>query len=266
MTYEEICDRLQKAGIPNARGECEILLREFCPNSDLTGDFSDENLMSALEKRCLRYPLQYILGKWWFARCEFFIDENCLIPRPDTESVVEEAVKLLPRDGRFADLCTGSGCIAVSVSDLRPDVSGCAVELYPKTLDLAVKNATHNGVSSRIEFCLGDVLKENCLGERCFDVIISNPPYIRTDEIKALEPEVREEPFAALDGGADGMKFYRAIVKNFSRNLNEKGNFVFEIGYDQAEDIKKIAADEGFSCIVQKDLGGCDRVAILTRM
>ncbi len=266
MRYEEICDRFKRAGIPNARGECEVLLRELCPESPLTDDLNDKKLIEAVEKRCQHYPLQYILGKWWFARCEFFVDENCLIPRPDTECVVEEAVKLVPQNGIFADLCTGSGCIAVSLAELRRDVRGFAVELYPKTLELAVKNAEHNRVSDRIEFSLGDVMDKDCLGERMFDALISNPPYIRSKVIETLEPEVKREPVAALDGGEDGMVFYRAIVRNYSRNLKENGHFIFEIGYDQAEDIKGIAKEHGFSCLIKKDLGGCDRVAVLTRM
>ncbi len=266
MTYEEICEKLQKSEISNARGECEILWREFCPDISLTDDCNDKKLIEAVERRCQHYPLQYILGKWWFARCEFFVDENCLVPRPDTECVVEEAVKLLPENGRFADLCTGSGCIAVSLADLRHDLRGYAVELYPKTLELAAKNAEHNGVADRIEFRLGDVLDKNCLGNRSFDSIISNPPYIKTEVLKDLEAEVKQEPIAALDGGEDGMIFYRAIVKNFSRNLSENGNFIFEIGYDQASDIKAIAAEHGFFCSVKKDLGGHDRIAVLSRM
>ncbi|MBQ4091418.1 MAG: peptide chain release factor N(5)-glutamine methyltransferase, partial [Clostridia bacterium] len=222
-------------------------------------------LFEAVQKRCSGYPLQYIIGKWWLARCEFFVNEDCLIPRPDTESVIEQAVKLLPKNAEFADLCTGSGCIAISVLDMRPDTRADAYELYPKTLELAIKNAAHNGVDKRFCGILGDVTDKNLLGDKKYAAIISNPPYIRRDVVPKLSREVSFEPQAALDGGEDGLDFYRAIVSNFARNLCDDGAFIFEIGYDQADDLGGIATEHGFCCRIVRDLGGNDRVAILWR-
>ena len=265
MTYEDICEKLRSAGIENYRYEASMLIEELCGSSSIEGDFTSQKLSEAVKKRCARYPLQYIIGKWWLANCEFFVDESCLVPRPDTETVVELAAKLLPKNSVFADLCTGSGCIAVSVLDLRADTRAEAYELYPKTLEMAKKNAEHNKVADRFAPVLGNVLEKGLLKDKKFDAIISNPPYIRTDVIETLEKEARTEPRAALDGGEDGLVFYRAIMKNFADNLAVGGFFLFEIGYDQAYDLRQIADENGFFCEIYKDLGGCDRAALLRK-
>jgi release factor glutamine methyltransferase len=265
LKYSEISERLKAAKIDNYAREAAILIEELCGDFSEEKDYSSAILSDAVEKRCARYPLQYIIGKWWLANCEFFVDESCLVPRPDTETVVELAVKLLPKKAHFADLCTGSGCIAISVLDLRPDTVADAFELYPDTLEMAKKNAAHNKVAERFSPILGDVLVPNALGDKKYSAIISNPPYIRTDVIETLETEAKTEPRAALDGGEDGLIFYRAIVKNFAENLEENGFFLFEIGYDQAEDVRKISDDNGFTCEIYKDLGGCDRAVLLRK-
>lgn len=264
MKAEEIRRRLAEAGIEDALYEARLLIEEICGSSfDLDMDYASSKLEAAVSKRCENYPLQYILGKWWFARCEFFVDENCLIPRADTELIVELAMKKLPRDAYFADLCTGSGCIAVATLDLRGDTRADAYELYPKTLEMAQKNAKHNKVSDRFCGILGDVLDGSLLGEKKYDAIISNPPYIRSDVIPTLQKEVLTEPHAALDGGEDGLIFYRSIVEKFADNLKENGFFLFEIGYDQADDLRRIAEENGFECEIYKDLCACDRAALL---
>ena len=265
MTYAEICERLERAGIESARWEARLLIEELLSEFSEEKDYESEKLEKAVARRCERYPLQYIIGKWWFARCELEVNENCLVPRPDTELLVELAMKRLPEGASFADLCTGSGCIAIALLDLRPDVSACAVELFPKTLELAERNAVKNRVSDRFDGILGDVLADDVLGEKRFSAIISNPPYIRSDVIPTLEKEVLTEPSAALDGGEDGLIFYRAIVDNFGKNLDGNGFFLFEIGYDQGDDLKRIATERGFSCEIYKDLGGCDRAALLRK-
>ena len=266
MTLNEISKRLADANIEDHRYEAILLIEELeGGTASEDKDYVSERLISAVGKRCERYPLQYILGKWWFARCTFFVDENCLVPRADTELIVELAMKNLPQGARFADLCTGSGCIAVATLDLRSDTVADAYELYPKTLDLAKKNAELNKVGDRFTPILCDVLKNDALGEKKYDAIISNPPYIRSDVIPTLEKEVLTEPKAALDGGEDGLIFYRSIVENFGKNLEDDGFFLFEIGYDQAEDITKIANEHGYSCKIYKDLGACDRAALLRR-
>jgi len=265
LTYRDVCERLKKGNIENARGEAELLISEICGNFSEYGDYSDQRLYDAVEKRCGGYPLQYIIGKWWFGRCEFEVSEHCLVPRPDTEAVVEEAVRLLPHDATFADLCTGSGCIAISIADLRTDTKGIAVELYPETLEIAKKNAIRNSVADRLEFKRGDVLSGEGLEDKRVFAVISNPPYIKSEEIETLSREVRYEPRTALDGGSDGLLFYRAIIDKYEKNIEDGGCFIFEIGYDQAEQIKEIALDRGFSSEIKKDLGGNFRVAVLRK-
>ena len=265
MTYSDICESLKSAGIENFRAEAELLISEICGDFSPAREYDSDELTLAVEKRCRRYPLQYILGKWWLCRCEFFVDENCLVPRPDTETVIERAIMLLPQNATFADLCTGSGCIAISILDLRPDTRADAVELYPKTLALAEKNARHNNVEERFFGICEDVLRPDILGEKKYDAIISNPPYIRTDVVDTLDTEVQNEPRAALDGGEDGLIFYRAILDNFEKNLTVGGVFIFEIGYDQADDLRAMAKERGLWCEIGKDLGVCDRVAIISR-
>ncbi len=265
MTYEDICNRFKSAEIENYRQEARMLIEELCPPFSLERDYECKSLTSAVKKRCECYPLQYIIGKWWFARCEFEVDENCLVPRSDTELLVELAEKMLPENAVFADLCTGSGCIAVSILDMRSDTRADAYELYPKTLALATRNAERNRVGERFCPIPADVLKADALGEKRYEAIISNPPYIRSDVIDTLETEVKSEPRAALDGGDDGLVFYRSIVDNFAKNLKDDGFFLFEIGFDQGDDLKTIALERGFSCEIKKDLGGCDRAAILHR-
>lgn len=265
MKASEIRKRLKDSGIDNYYRETEILIEELCGSFSEDEDYCSDALASAVEKRCSRYPLQYIIGKWWLANCEFFVNESTLVPRPDTETVIELAIKHLPQKSRFADLCTGSGCIAISILDLRRDTYADAFELYPETLEMAKKNAAHNGVAERFKPILGDVLEDNALGNEKYAAIISNPPYIRTDVIETLEIEAKTEPRAALDGGADGLIFYREIVKNFKKNLEDNGFFLFEIGFDQADDLREIAEDNGFDCQIFKDLGACDRAALLRR-
>ena len=271
MTYRQICDAFRAAGIESAEWDAELLLEHFC-GADRLGlraepdrVWSSPALAAAVEKRASRYPLQYLLGEWAFYRQTYEVSPDCLIPRADTEILVEEAIKRLPKNARFADLCTGSGCIAIAMADLRPDLSGCAVELYPATLEIAKRNAQINRVASRLTFIEGDVLSGEVLGDEKFEAIISNPPYIRSEIIETLSREVRHEPRAALDGGEDGLIFYRTIVEKYQRNLSDGGVFIFEIGYDQADAIKEIASANSFSARIIKDLGGCDRVAILSR-
>lgn len=255
MTFDEICEALRAAGIENYRNEARLLLDELgsCP----------KKLESAVEKRLSGYPLQYIIKKWWFWDCELEVNESTLIPRADTETVVERALKILPPNARFADLCTGSGCIAVALLHARCDLIADAYELYPETLDVAERNAEKNHVSDRFYPILGDVMQKDLLGDKKYDAIISNPPYIRNGVVDTLDREVLCEPRAALDGGIDGLDFYRAILDNFKNNLKADGCFIFEIGYDQREDIISLASECGMTCTVFRDLGGNDRVALV---
>ena len=264
VTFEGVCAVLKDAGIEDYRFEARVLLEEYCGFVSSERDYDCPELAAALEKRTQHYPLQYILGKWEFYGLEFKVNENCLIPRADTETVIETARKLLPRGARICDLCAGSGCIGITLLKLYPDAVCDAFELYPKTLDIARENAILVGVSDRYNPICADVLAGGCVSGK-YDAIISNPPYIRKDVLKSLSDEVKKEPVAALDGGEDGLVFYRAILDLYADNLCDGGVFIFEIGYDQAAELEFLAAEWGMDCKIIKDLGGRDRVAVIAR-
>lgn len=257
MTLQEITARLRAAHIENAAGEARLLCEAF----------QGDALEAALTRRLTHYPLQYILGEWHFYREVYEVNESCLIPRSDTEILVELAIKRLRNGARFLDLCTGSGCVAISTLAARPDTSAVAVDLFPETLALATRNAAKNNVADRFTPRQYDILKspDATFGTACFDAILSNPPYILDSVIPSLQPEVGYEPRAALAGGADGLDFYRAILQNWRKLLTPDGMMLFEIGYDQAEALRALAATADFECTIQRDYGGLDRVAVLTR-
>lgn len=251
-TTKKIAERLKAAGIENAVGEAYILYEEFC----------GEELEKAVERRINREPLQYILGKWEFFREEYFVSPDCLIPRSDTELLVEWLVKNLPQGARLLDLCTGSGCIAISTAKNRPDATALGADISEAALALAKKNAAHNGVNC--DFVYADVLTESPFSEQ-FDCISANPPYITSEAMSTLAPELSHEPALALCGGDDGMDFYRAIVKNFGKNLKADGCFAFEFGYDQRDAAKALANANGFEFTEIYDYGGNFRAAIFKR-
>ena len=271
MTYTEICSILREAGIENAETEASLLINFFCKKSHAeilaapNAQYNDKSLFDAIDRRCERYPLQYIFGEWYFYGEVYTVDENCLIPRPDTEILVEYAIKNLPVGAKFADLCTGSGCIAVSTLVHRPDTKAIGLDLFPKTVELALHNAKRNGVSERFDAIRADLLTDTPFSAGEFDAIISNPPYIRTAVVSTLEEELFAEPKAALDGGEDGLKFYRRILSSYLPFLKENGFILFEIGFDQSEELSALSELYGLECEVRADLGGNPRMAILKR-
>lgn len=224
--------------------------------------YSGEQLEDAVKRVESGEPLAYVLGQWYFYGLTFGLNKDCLIPRPDTEHVVERAIASIKKNGRFADLCTGSGCIAISVLANRKDLRAECVDISENAVSAAKENARLNGVEDRCEIYCADVF-DLVLDRESFDCIISNPPYIDSGVVKELEVS-RYEPIKALDGGEDGMDFYRYIVSEMKGALKKDGSFIFEIGYDQKEKIENIAAKHGMSCHVIKDYGGNDRVAVLS--
>lgn len=273
MTLRDIETRLRAAHIENAADEALTLAAHVTGIStdrlrlDRAAPLPDPNraLEQAVARREARYPLQYLVGTWGFWRQEYEVSPDCLIPRPDTETLVEYAVKHAPENGRVLDLCTGSGCIAISLLCERPDLTATAVELYENTLAVAKRNAARNGVADdRLTFLQGDVLAGDFLADLGqFDLILSNPPYIPTETFDTLDEELFFEPRAALDGGTDGLTFYRRILqRDYRKALKPNGRFAFEIGYDQAKALQALAGSD--TCEILKDLGGCDRVAVIT--
>ncbi len=270
MTYQELTKRLSDAGIESAAWDAACLIEHFCGvDPRLEGserDYSAPALSAAAESRAAHFPLQYILGEWCFYRQTYEVSPACLIPRSDTEVLVEKAIRELPPGARFADLCTGSGCIAVSVLCERPDTTAVAADKFPETLSLAARNAARNGVADRFSPILCDLLARDPFSEDVtFDAILSNPPYIATGELTSLAPELAAEPVAALDGGEDGLLFYRMLIKLCRMHLTPNGFALFEIGYDQAEALRVMAREAGCLCEITRDLGGNDRVARIWR-
>ena len=180
MTFRDLTNMLAEAGIDNAAHEAALLAEHYTTipalmlRADAGRDLPDPDgaLRHAALRRATHYPLQYLIGTWGFWRQEYEVSPDCLIPRPDTEHIVEKAVKLLPKNASFADLCTGSGCIAISVLHSRGDTHADAYELYPNTLDIAKKNAELNRVHDRFTPILGDVLKKDTLGNKKYHAII----------------------------------------------------------------------------------------------
>ena len=272
MRYNELLNRLYAISGEESEYEARVLIENFTKFSysyilsNREVDISTNELLSALEKREARIPLQYIVGEWEFYRQTYKVNENCLIPRSDTEILVEKAIEILPINAYFLDLCTGSGCIAISTLAERADTRAIMVDKFDKTLKIAKENAILNKVEKRVTPMLFDVLTDEIILEgQSFDAILSNPPYIRPEVIETLSDEVKKEPYAALYGGDDGLIFYNKIVSSYSKFLKKDGFFLFEIGYDQADDLRRIGNENGFDCKIFKDYGGNDRVALLTK-
>lgn len=274
-SYHSLTRALEAAGIEEAAYEASLLLEHFAGVSsaslmlDRAKCYDVPALDAAVARRLERYPLQYILGRWEFFGLPFSVSEDCLIPRPDTECLVERAIRAIPAGGRFADLCTGSGCIAVATLVHRPDLTAVALELYPNTLRIAEENALGNRVSERFIPICADLLHggvEALASHAPFDAILSNPPYIPTAVIGGLSPEVHSEPYAALDGGEDGLVFYHAILENYVGLLKPGGKLLLEIGYDQGEALRGLCESclAGCAFSILRDLGGCDRVVEIT--
>ena len=211
----------------------------------------------ALKKRAERIPVQYITGETEFMGLPFKVNSNVLIPRQDTETLVEEALKVIRPGMKVLDMCTGSGCIIISIMHFAKEIEGFASDISRHAINLAKENAKMNNVS--VTFETGDLF-DHIRGN--YDVIVSNPPYIRTEEIPKLMPEVQNfEPVQALDGKEDGLYFYRRIVEEAKEYLNPNGFLLFEIGYDQGKEVPELMENAGYKNVkVIKDLAGNDRV------
>ena len=248
-------------------------------STELTPD-EEKELINSVNKLKSGYPLQYITHNQEFMGLNFYVDENVLIPQPDTEVLVENAIKLVSKnlhqnfftefqkqDASFnefeknesannlkiLDLCTGSGAIAISIKKYLPNAQVFASDISTEALSIAEKNAKSNEVEIKfIKSNMFENIKEN------FDIIVSNPPYIKTTEIRKLSQQVQNEPTLALDGGNDGLTFYKIISKEAPKFLNKKGVLLVEIGYDQGLAVKSIFKNSK----IVKDYAGNDRVVI----
>lgn len=220
-------------------------------------------LLDALRRYRSGVPAAYIVGSASFFGDEYTVGPDCLIPRGDTEFLAERAISMLPENGCFADLCTGSGCVAISVLRHLPDASCLAVDLSEKALQYAQKNAVSLDVARRLVLMRADVFKPSFLLGYTFDLIVSNPPYIPSKVVDTLDEYVQKEPRMALDGGKDGLDFYRFIIPEYAKFLNPGGAFLFEIGYDQGEALKEISIASGAACTIFRDYEEHDRIALV---
>ena len=262
MTLPEIEDRLAAAGVDSPRFDALELIAHFEKISRAGamagGDFQSPALQDGVERRCRREPLAYILKQWDFMGHTFRLTDQCLIPRSDTELLCSLLIEKLPAGGRFADLCTGSGCIAIAALLARRDAQGVGVELYPDTLKVARENARMHGVENRLKLLQGDVCTMELSDS--FDWIVSNPPYVTVAEMETLSPEVQLEPARALTDGGDGLAFYRSIFSRYPKYLRPGGSLAVEIGWQQGTAVCDIARSAGLTPVILQDLEGRDRV------
>ena len=268
MTLNEAIKRLESAGVDNPAYDARelfyriggvekpIFLNTVCTSAELE---------SAIDRRAKREPLQYIIGSVGFYNEEYRVTPECLIPRSDTEILVDLVVKRLPKGEKLLDLCTGSGCVAISSIANTEETSAVAVDISEGALAIAKENAALNGVSERISLvrcdCLAPMPCE--VTENKYFCLTANPPYIREEVYQELEEEIFHEPRLALVADDKGLAFYRALVP-VGTSLVKKGGFLaFEIGYDQGADLIKIAESHGLECEIIKDYSGNDRVALI---
>ncbi len=279
MTYKALYEygkkKLEEAGIEEASLDARLLLEYVCHTDRnellVYGDknrseFEAQVYQMAVDRRAARIPLQHITGEQEFMGLRFRVNEHVLIPRQDTEILVEEAMRCLSDGMRILDLCTGSGCILLSLLKYSNECEGIGIDISDKALLTARENAS--ALQLDAVFLEGDLFAplENYVSsktkDRLFDIVVSNPPYIETEEIKVLMPEVREhEPLLALDGGEDGLSFYRKIIQKAPEYMRKGAHLFLEIGCKQGEAVRALMQEAGFSQIqILKDYAGLDRV------
>lgn len=273
--YQNGVNKLEAAGIADARIDARLLLQHVCriTRNDLlvhgdreAAEAQEAEYMQLIQKRAARIPLQHLTGTQDFMGLTFRVSDQVLIPRQDTENLVEEVMKELHDGMRILDMCTGSGCILLSLLHYSNDCTGVGADLSEDALLVARKNAAELGFSlseqtpeEQVTFIQSDLFEKV---EGKFDRIVSNPPYIQSDVIEELEPEVRDhEPRMALDGMQDGLFFYRKISEEAREHLERGGMLYYEIGYDEKEAVMQILQECGYRDIYAvQDFGGNDRV------
>lgn len=273
--YEQGCRTLQAAGIEEATLDARLLLEAVCgtDRNDLlvhgeqpVAPQAEEKYLNWIRQRAEHIPLQQLTGEQDFMGLTFSVNEHVLIPRQDTEILVEEVLKELHDRMRILDMCTGSGCILLSLLHYSNDCEGLGVDLSAEALKVAGRNALKALTPEKAEHAhfLQSDLFEKVEGK--FEIIVSNPPYIASAEVEKLMPEVRDhEPRMALDGTEDGLLFYRRIIKEAGKHLVSSGMLFFEIGYDQGQAVSQLMRTEGYREVqVVQDYAGLDRVVFGT--
>ena len=259
------------------RLDVEILLQKSLGDVDrlyillnldkVLSEDEEKTFIKYINERLENRPIAYIVGNREFMGLDFYVKEGVLIPRPDTEILVEEVIELAKNKGEIniLDIGTGSGAITVSLAKYLPNAKITSVDIEDIPLEVGRINAKSNEVEDRIEFVKSNLF-ENIDKDMKFDIIVSNPPYIKREVVETLDKQVKDyEPYTALEGGEDGLDFYREITKQSKSYLKEKGILAYEVGHDQSEDVSKLMIDGGYTNIyTKKDLQGFERVVIGT--
>jgi release factor glutamine methyltransferase len=268
---------LERSGIDDAGREAELVI-SHCLVTDRATLYRDnpripEDLISKidgfLKKRAKREPLQYILGYTEFYGLKINVGSGVLIPRPETELLVEEAKKIISKfeirisNFKFLDLCTGSGCLAITLAREFPEAQVYGTDTSEVAIRYAKENAELNQIKN-VTFKKGSLFEP--VKDFKFDLIVSNPPYIRRNDIESLQPEIKDwEPVEALDGGENGLDYYRAIIHEVRNYLNEGGCLLLELGVSQSDEVRKMSEDAGFINIsLVKDYAGIERIIIVS--
>ena len=273
--YEQGCRTLQAAGIEEAILDARLLLEAVCgtDRNDLLvhGEQpvmpqAEEKYLNWIRQRAEHIPLQQLTGEQDFMGLTFSVNEHVLIPRQDTEILVEEVLKELHDGMRVLDMCTGSGCILLSLMHYSNDCEGLGVDLSAEALEVAERNVLKvltPEKAEHVQFLQSDLFEKL---EDKFEIIVSNPPYIASAEVEKLMPEVRDhEPRMALDGTEDGLYFYRRIIKEAGKHLVSSGMLFFEIGYDQGQAVSELMRTQGYREVqMVQDYAGLDRVVFGT--
>ena len=267
MTLAQAIEILKDAGVDSPEYDARELFRTYAGLNTslitLRSESDSEELIRAVERRAMREPLQYIIGSVGFYREEYKVTPDCLIPRADTEILVDYAVKHIPEGETLADLCCGSGCIGISTIRSTHATRCVSYDISDGAIALTEENARINGVADRLTVKKRNLLTEEIDGE--YFAILSNPPYIPRSVYEGLEKEIFSEPEIAFVGGEDGLVFYERLIPVCKERIKDGGFIAFEIGYDQAESLRALAKLHGLGCEIIKDYGGNDRVAVLRK-
>ena len=261
------------------RLDVEVLLQKVLGDVDrlyillnldrILSDDEEKEFISYINERMNNRPIAYIVGNREFMGLDFYVKEGVLIPRPDTEILVEEVIELAKDKGdiNILDIGTGSGAITVSLAKYLPNAKITSVDIEDIPLEVGRINAKSNEVEDRVKFIKSNLF-ENIDKDMKFDIIVSNPPYIKREVVETLDKQVKDyEPYTALEGGEDGLDFYREITKQSKLYLKENGILAYEVGHDQSEDVSKLMINDGYTNIyTKKDLQNIDRVVIGTSL
>lgn len=267
--YNKTKKELEAAGIEDYVFEAKQIIKHITgfSNSEILmnytnrlTEFQSNNLTAIIKQRAIRYPLQYIFGEWAFYGREFFVGPGVLVPRADTETLVEVCLKYLKNSESPAvlDLCAGSGCIGITLALEKADAAVTLVEKFPEAARYAERNIKRHGTDNVTLIC-GDVLN-GAANDKEYELIVSNPPYVPKNEMETVSPEVHYEPETALFGGEDGLDFYRAVITEYKKALKAGGMLAFEVGAGEAAAVEALLRNAGLKEInTEKDLGGICR-------